>query len=81
LVVTQAAAKKASASRKRKVLARARFVVSPGKTERVRVKLSRAGRKLLRRQRRLNVVLTIRPNEGEAVSVHRTLKWRRAPQK
>jgi hypothetical protein len=78
LVVVQPAAKKASASRKPKVLARARFLVSPGESERIRVKLSKAGRKLLRRERRLRVVISIRPNEGEAVSVRRTLKWRGA---
>lgn len=81
LVVSQPAAKKASASRKRKVLARASFLVSPGKTKRVRVKLSKAGRKLLQQEGRLKVVLTIRPNEGEAVSVRRTLKWHRPPRK
>lgn len=75
LVVAEATAKKASAAR-RKVLARVRFAVSPGKTKRVRVKLTKAGRRLLRRERWLKVVLTITPDEGEAVSVRRTLKWR-----
>lgn len=76
LDVTEQAAKKASAGRKRKALAHVRFLVKPGTTKKIRVKLSKAGRKLLRKRGRLKVMLTIRPNEGEAVSVRRTLKWR-----
>ena len=56
-----------------------RFSVKPGKTKKIRVKLSKAGRKLLRKKGRLKVVLTIRPDEGDPVSVRRTLKWRGAP--
>jgi len=78
LVIKEPPAKKASASRRPKVLARTRFLVNPGKTKRLRVKLSKAGRKLLRREGRLKVRITIQPNEGEAVSVRRTLKWRGA---
>jgi hypothetical protein len=76
LDVSKQQAKKASTSRKRKLLAHVRFSVDPGKTKQIRVKLSKVGRKLLRRKGRLKVVLTLRPSEGEAVSVRRTLKWR-----
>ena len=76
LDVTKQQAKKAGATRKQKALAHVRFLVQPGKTKQIRVKLSKAGRKLLRKKGRLKVVLTIRPDEGEASSVRRTLKWR-----
>jgi hypothetical protein len=76
LVVTEQQAKKASAAKKRRALARVKFSVKPGKTKKVLVKLSKAGRKLLKRKGRLKVVLTIKPNEGKAVSVPRILKWR-----
>ena len=79
LDITKQEAKKASASRKRKTLAHVRFSVKPGKTKKILVKLSKAGRKLLKRKGKLKVVLTIRPNEGDPVSVRRTLKWRGAP--
>jgi hypothetical protein len=76
LDVSKQEAKKASTSGRRKLLAHVRFLVQPGKSKKLRVKLSKAGKKLLRRQGKLKVVLTIRPDEGDAVSVRRTLKWR-----
>jgi hypothetical protein len=79
LDVTKQEAKKASASAKRKTLAHVPFSVKPGKTKKIRVKLSKGGRKLLRQKGKLKVVLTIRPDEGDAVSVRRTLKWRGTP--
>ena len=75
LDVTKQEAKKAS-SAKRKALAHVRFSVQPGKTKRIRVKLSKAGRRLLRQKGRLKVVLTVRPDDGDPVSVRRTLRWR-----
>ena len=79
LDVTKQEAKKASTSAKRKTLAHVRYSIKPGKTKKLRVKLSKAGRKLLRQKGKLKVVLTIRPDEGDPVSVRRTLKWRGAP--
>jgi hypothetical protein len=66
----------ASGAAKAKVLARVRYSVSPGKTKKVLVKLSKTGKKLLKRKGRLKVVITARPSDGAAVSVRRTLKWR-----
>ena len=79
LDVTKQQAKKASASAKRKTLAHVRYSIEPGKTKKLRVKLSKAGRRLLRQKDKLKVVLTVRPDEGDAKSVRRTLKWRGAP--
>ena len=79
LDVTKQEAKKASMSAKRKKLAHVRYSIEPGKTKKLRVKLSKAGRRLLKRSGKLKVVLTIRPDEGDPVSVRRTLKWRGAP--
>jgi hypothetical protein len=79
LDVTKQEAKKASTSAKRKTLAHVRYSIEPGKTKKLRVKLSKAGRRLLERSGKLKVVLTVRPDEGDAKSVRRTLKWRGAP--
>ena len=79
LDVTKQEAKKASTSAKRKTLAHVRYSIQPGKTKKLRVKLSKAGRRLLKRSGKLKVVLTVRPDEGDAKSVRRTLKWRGAP--
>ena len=79
LDVTKQEAKKASTSAKRKRLAHVRYSIEPGKTKKLRVKLSKAGRRLLKQNGKLKVVLTVRPDEGDAKSVRRTLKWRGAP--
>jgi hypothetical protein len=79
LDVTKQEAKKASTSAKRKTLAHVRYSIQPGKTKKLRVKLSKAGRRLLKQKGKLKVVLTVRPDEGDAKSVRRTLKWRGAP--
>ena len=79
LDVTKQEAKKASTSAKRRTLAHVRYSIEPGKTKKLRVKLSKAGRRLLKQKGKLKVVLTVRPDEGDAKSVRRTLKWRGAP--
>jgi hypothetical protein len=62
----------------RKTLAHVRYSIQPGKTKTLRVKLSKAGRRLLKQKGKLKVVLTVRPDDGDAKSVRRTLKWRGA---
>ena len=59
-----------------KTLARADYMVDPGRSERITLKLSKAGKKLLKRKGRLKVTVTIQPNSGDPVSVKRTLKAR-----
>jgi hypothetical protein len=69
LVASLPGAKKASASAKKAtVLARVRYSVAPGATKKIKLKLSRAGRKLLARKGKLKAVLTLRPDGGKAVT-------------
>ena len=75
LIVTRPVTKSAASARP-KPLARARYLVQPGQTNKVKLKLSKAGRKLLKKKRKLRVVVTIDPNEGDPVSITRTLRWR-----
>ena len=61
---------------KLKTLARADYMVDPGMSERITLKLSKAGKRLLKRKGKLKVTVTIQPNSGDPVSVKRTLKAR-----
>jgi hypothetical protein len=66
----------AGGAAKARVFARVKYSVQPGKTKRILVKLSKAGRKLLKRRGKLKVVVTVKPTGGQETSVRRTLKWR-----
>lgn len=59
-----------------KQLARKGYEVAAGTEKRFTLKLSKAGRKLLKRRGRLKVTVTIDPNAGDPVSIRRTLKAR-----
>jgi hypothetical protein len=69
-VISAAAAKQRGGKRRRRakrriVIARARFALGPGQRRRVRVRLSKAGRKLLRgHRRRLKATATARTTAG-----------------
>ena len=57
-----------------KQLAKARYAVRPGETEKVKLKLSKAGRKLLTKKGKLKVEITIDPNLGDSSTIRKTLK-------
>ncbi len=76
LVIAQAPAKKAGAAAAAKTLGRAAYSVAPGKTKRITVSLSKAGRTLLKRRGRLAVRITVRPESGTAKSITKTLRYR-----
>ena len=59
-----------------KQLAKKRYEVAPGESEKVKLKLSKAGRKLLARKGKLKVSVTIDANDGGSVSTRRTLRAR-----
>ncbi len=75
LIVNPPPAKKASAAAA-KPLARVAYSVAPGATKRFTLQLSKAGRALLKRKRRLAVVITIQPSAGQPILTRKTLKWR-----
>lgn len=57
-----------------RTLAKQSYVVDPGEQKRVKLKLSKTGRKLLQKKGKLKVEITIDPNEGDPVTVRKTLK-------
>lgn len=59
-----------------KQLAKQAYVVAPGKSKTVALKLSKAGKKLLKKKGKLKVTVTIEANNGETMSTSRTLKAR-----
>ena len=68
--VALAAAAKAS---KRRLLGSAKFSVKPGKSAKIKVRITKAGRKLLGKRRRHSITVTLRPTGGKAISVRRTV--------
>ena len=58
-----------------KTLAKSSYTIAPGESQKVKLKLSKAGRKLLDKRGKLKVELTIDPNEGDSVT--KTIKLRR----
>lgn len=74
LIVTQAKPKRGAVELRE--LARKAYDVAVGETAKLRVRLSKRARKLLERKGRLEVEITIDPNEGEPVSARKTLRWR-----
>lgn len=75
LVLSLPLTKKANAAATT-TLGRVAYSVAPGKTKRVAVTLSKAGRALLKRRGKLTVRVTARPEGGAATTVTRTLRWR-----
>jgi hypothetical protein len=57
-----------------KELGRVEYVVAPGQTQKVKLNLSKAGRKLLKKKGKLKVQITIDPNEGDSTTIAKTLK-------
>jgi hypothetical protein len=68
--VALAAAAKAG---KRRLLGSAKFSVKPGKSAKIKVRITKAGRKLLGKRRRHSITVTLRPTGGKAISVRRTV--------
>lgn len=75
LIAAPATPKKAARGAKTKVIGRARYTVAPGKTKKVQLKLTRAGKQLLKRKGRLKVLLKLKTNEGSTITTTRTLRW------
>lgn len=66
-----------AAKAKRIVLGRTRFSVAPGAEKKVRIKFNRKAKRLFKRKRTRKIVITIDPDDGDPVSIRRTITFRK----